>query len=68
MLLSVFIIKKLDPSYRENYTVAIEDHTGSMTGLSHDEACKKKALSVIDTFDISEGAKQELRDRVNAPE
>jgi len=67
-ILLMFLLKKLDPSYREGYSPPIQDNTGSMTGLSHDEACKKKALSVIDNFDISEGAKQELRDRVNAPE
>jgi hypothetical protein len=67
-ILLMFLLKKLDPSYREGYVPPIQDNTGSMFGLSHDEACKKKALSVIDNFDISEGAKQELRDRVNAPE
>jgi hypothetical protein len=67
-ILLMFLLKKLDPSYREGYVPPIQDNTGSMVGLSHDEAVIKKALSVIDNFDISEGAKQELRDRVNAPE
>jgi hypothetical protein len=67
-VLLMFILKKLDPSYREGYVLPIEDHTGSMVGLSHEEAVVKKALLSIETFDISESAKQELRDRVNAPE
>jgi len=67
-ILLMFLLKKLDPSYREGYVPPIRDNTGSMAGLSHDEAGKKKALLSIDTFDISEGAKQELRDAVNAPE
>lgn len=67
-ILLMFVLKHLDPSYRENHVLTIEDHTGSMAGLSHDEAVIKKALLSIDTFDISEGAKQELRDRVNSPE
>jgi hypothetical protein len=64
----MFLLKKLDPSYREGYEPPRHSREDSMVGLSHDEACKKKALSVIDNFDISEGAKQELRDRVNAPD
>jgi len=67
-VLLMFIVKKLDPSFRENHVLTVEDHTGSMAGLSHDEARKKKALLTIETFNISESAKQELRDEVNAPE
>ena len=64
----MFLLKKLDPSYREGYVPPQQSRNDSMAGLSHDEARKKKALLTIDTFDISEGAKQELRDAVNAPE
>jgi hypothetical protein len=64
----MFLLKKLDPSYRDGYDVTIRDATESMVGLSHEEAVVKKALLTIDTFNISESAKQELRDRVNAPE
>jgi len=67
-VLLMFLLKKLDPSYREGYVPPQQSRNDSMAGLSHDEARKKKALLTIDTFDISEGAKQELRDAVNAPE
>jgi hypothetical protein len=67
-ILLMFLLKKLDPSYREGYVPPRHNREESMVGLSHDEAVIKRALISIDTFDISESAKQELRDRVNAPE
>jgi hypothetical protein len=67
-ILLMFLLKKLDPSYREGYVPPRHSRDDSMVGLSHEEAVVKKALLTIDTFNISESAKQELRDRVNAPE
>ena len=67
-ILLMFLLKKLDPSYREGYVPPQQSRDDSMVGLSHGEAVVKKALLTIEKFDISESAKQELRDRVNAPE
>ncbi len=64
----MFLLKKLDPSYREGYVPPQQSRDDSMVGLSHGEAVVKKALLTIEKFDISESAKQELRDAVNSPE
>lgn len=68
-LLLMFLIKKLDPSYREGYESALpESHEASWMDLTRDEATVRKAMESIDRLPLDEEQKQKLRDSITVDE
>ena len=68
-ILLMFLLKKLDPSYREGYKPPPEDkYEKSWMELSRDEATVRKAMESIDRLPIDDDAKQALRDSITVDE